>query len=232
MAEKNISHWVLLGRRVRRHFLAGILVVVPLAAAILIFVWFFNTIDNFVQPAIKAIFGQEIIGLGFLITVVLIYLAGVFASNIVGRRLIDFGESLLVKVPLLKQLYTGTKGVVAGLSGAGLSKAAFREVVLVEFPRKGMRTIAFITNELTDKSGNKLLAIYIPTAPVPTSGHFEIVSEDQITRTDIAVDEAMQMVISSGMVSPPVIDIGMKTRAKSSKPADSPPTPRARRRHQ
>jgi len=209
-------HWLLM--TLRKHFLAGLLVVVPIGVVILILVWFFSTIDNILQPIIKFIFGQEITGLGFAISLVLIYIAGVLASNIVGRRLIRFGESILVKVPVLKQLYSGSKQVVAGLSGTGLNKAAFREVVLVEFPRDGMKTIAFITNELTDKSGRKLLTIYIPTAPMPTSGYFEIVTEDKIIRTDISIDEAMKMVISSGMISPPEIDTEGAPKIKTPNP--------------
>ena len=184
------------------------MVIVPTSVVILILVWFFSTIDSLLQPIIKAIFGQEITGLGFAISLVLIYLAGVLASNIVGRRLIRFGESILARVPVLKQLYIGSKQVVAGLSGTGLNKAAFREVVFVEFPRNGMTTLAFITNEMTDKSGGKLYAIYIPTAPVPTSGYFEMVTEDKITRTDISVDEGIKMVISSGMILPNDVTTG------------------------
>jgi len=219
---KSSRHWLL--RALRKNFLAGLLVAVPIGIVILILTWFFTTIDSILQPVIKAIFGQEIIGLGFIISLVLIYLAGVLANNIVGRRLINFGESILARVPLLRQLYSGSKLVIAGLSGTGLDKAAFREVVLVEFPRQGMKTIAFITNEIKDKSGKKLLTIYIPTAPVPTSGYFEIVSEDMVIRTDIPIDEAMQMVISSGMISPAELDIEATPKGKKSSSDTGPPT--------
>lgn len=198
---KSPSHW--LGKNIRRHFLAGILVVVPLGAAIAVLAWVFVTIDNILQPLIRAIFGQSITGVGFVIVIVLIYITGVFANNFVGRRLINFGESILTRVPVFRQLYTSFKQVLESLSGAN---KAFREVVLVEFPRPGMRTIAFITNELVDKSGKKLLTIYVPTAPNPTSGWLQIVTEDMVTRTDMSVNEAMKMVISSGMVSPAEID--------------------------
>jgi len=219
---KSSRHWLL--RNLRRNFLAGLLVAVPIGIVILLLAWFFTTIDSLLQPAIKAVFGQEFTGLGFIISLVLIYLAGVLASNIVGRRIIHFGESILARVPLLRQLYSGSKLVVAGLSGTGLDKAAFREVVLVEFPRQGMKTIAFITNEIKDKSGKKLLTIYIPTAPIPTSGYFEIVSEDMVIRTDIPVDEAMQMVISSGMISPAELDTEGTPRGKKSSSDTGPPT--------
>ena len=216
-------------RTVRKHFLAGILVVVPLVIAVLILVWFFTAIDDVLQPIIKGIFGRQIPGLGFGVAIVLVYIVGVIASNFIGKRVIRFGESLLERVPLFRQLYTGAKQVVQGLSGAGVDKAAFREVVFVEFPREGMKTVAFVTNELLDKSGKKLLTIYIPTAPIPTSGYFEIVTEDKVTRTDISVDEAMRMIISSGMIMPEEIDIEGTARGTASGSAAA--SPRAKKRH-
>ena len=213
------GQWLL--KNMRKNFLAGILVIVPISIVILILVWFFVNIDDILQPIIKSIFGREITGLGFVISLVLIYLVGLLTSNIVGRTLISFGESILARVPLLRQVYTGSKQVIASLSGAGLNKAAFRDVVLVEFPRQGMRTVAFVTNELKDKSGQKLLTIFIPTAPIPTSGYLQIVTEDKVTRTDLSVDEAITMIISSGMVSPPMLDTGMTPGKKASGADDS-----------
>jgi len=228
MRKENESFGRWLYRVIRRHFLAGILVVVPIGVVILVLVWFFTSIDNILQPIIKTIFGQEIIGVGFAFTLVLIYLGGIVAENFIGRRLIRFGESTLEKVPLLRQLYSGSKNVLAGLSGTGLNKAAFREVVLVEFPREGMQTIAFVTNEIKNTAGKTLLNIYIPTAPVPTSGYFEIVSEEKVVRTKIGVDEAMQMIISSGMISPAVIDTAgtLPDEAEKRKTRHQPPRPR------
>ena len=198
-------HWLI--RSLRKHFLAGILVVVPLGIAIWILAWVFTSIDNILQPIIEGRLGYPIPGLGFGIAIILIYLIGIVAENIIGGRLIRFGESLLTRVPVFRQIYTGAKQVVEGLSGAGVNKAAFREVVFVEFPREGMQTIAFITSELTDKSGKKLFIVYVPTAPLPTSGYLVIVTEDKLMRTNIPIDEAMKMVISSGMILPTRLDI-------------------------
>ena len=186
----------------RRNFVAGILVVVPLIIAAWILWWVFSSVDNMLQPVIEAIFGREIQGFGFAIFLVLIYITGVVASNYLGKRVIRFTEALVARVPVFRQLYTGAKQVVEGLSGAGVNKAAFREVVFVEFPREGMSTIAFITNEIRDKKGKKYYAIYIPTAPIPTSGYFEIASEEQVIHTDISIDEGIKIVISSGMILP------------------------------
>ena len=189
--------WII--RKLRTHFIAGILAVVPIAATIWIFVWLFNWIDGFLQPLITQIFGRPIPGIGFGITLVLIYLIGVIVSNFVGRRLIRYGESILAKIPLAWQLYNGIKQIMESFSAPG--KTGFMQVVLVEFPRKGMRTIGFITNESYDKSGERLLNVFIPTAPNPTSGFLQIAREEEIIRTDISVEEALRMVVSAGRVS-------------------------------
>jgi len=124
------------------------------------------------------------------------------ASNIVGRRIIQFGEWLVGKLPVLGQLYNAAKQAMASISGLSRKKAAFREVVLVEYPRKGLRTIGFVTNEMLDADGRRLTAVYLPTTPVPTSGWLILVTEDQLIRTTISVDTAMKMVISGGIASP------------------------------
>lgn len=204
--DETTGHWLI--RVFRKNFLAGFLVVVPLAIAVWLLWWLFSSIDNLLQPLIELVFKREITGLGFAISLVVIYIVGVIASNYVGKKVIHAAESVLSRVPVFRQIYIGAKQVVEGLSGAGMNKAAFREVVFVEFPRDGMTTLAFITNEITEKSGKKLYAIYIPTAPVPTSGYFEMVTEDKITHTDITVDEGIKIVISSGMILPSEVTTG------------------------
>lgn len=186
-------------RKLRGQFLAGILITVPIGATILILVWIFNTIDNILRPTITSIWGHSIPGVGFGITIVLIYLIGVIASDVGGRKLINFGESLLAKVPIVKQLYSGIKQILESFSSP--SQARFMHVVLVEFPRKGMRAIGFVTHETIDNSGRKLLNVFIPTAPNPTTGFLQLMRESEVIRTNISVDDAIKMVISAGRVS-------------------------------
>lgn len=200
MKHKDKVSWGWLGKKLRGQFLTGILVVVPIAATILILVWIFTSIDNILQPVISTIWGRTIPGVGFGIMIILVYLAGVIASNIGGRRFIRFGESLLEKVPVVRPIYTVIKQTLDIFSTSG--KAGFQQVALVEFPRKGIRTIGFITNETLDKSGEKLVYIFIPTAPNPMSGFLQIVREEEVVRTDISVDDALKMVISAGKVLP------------------------------
>ena len=191
--------WGWLGKKLRTQFATGILVVVPIGVTILILVWIFGALDNILQPVIRSIWGRTFPGVGFGVTIVLIYLAGVIASNIVGRRLIHYGESLLAKVPVVRYLYAGIKQILESFSKPG--KTGFMQVALVEFPKEGMRAIGFITNESYDKSGERLLNVFIPTSPNPTSGFLEIVTEDKIIRTNISVDDALKMVVSAGRVS-------------------------------
>ena len=186
-------------KKLRAQFTAGILVVVPIGAAILILVWLFSTIDDILQPVAKSILGQTIPGLGFALTLVLIYLTGVTATSVLGKRLIGYGESLLARVPFFLYFYTGIKQILESFTTT--SEAGFLQVVLVEFPKKGMRAIGFVTSEAYDNSGEKLLSVFIPTSPNPTSGYLEIVRENDIIRTTIPIDDALKMVLSAGKVS-------------------------------
>jgi uncharacterized membrane protein len=188
------------GKKLRGQFITGLLVTVPLGASILILIWLFTSIDNILQPIINRIVGHNITGVGFGATIILIYLAGLIARNVVGKRILRYGNSLLNRVPVFRWLYNGIKQVMESFSAPG--KTGFMQVVLVEFPRKGIRAIGFVTNEITDEAGEKLLSVLIPTAPNPTTGFLQIVREEDIIRTKLSVDEAVKMVVSAGRMTP------------------------------
>ncbi|MFC1987849.1 DUF502 domain-containing protein [Chloroflexota bacterium] len=197
------THWISwrwLGKKLRGQFLTGVVTVVPVGATILILIWIFTSIDNILQPVIRPIWGHTITGVGFGVTIVLIYLVGVLASNVAGKRLIHYGESVLPWMPGFRQLYNGIKQVL--LSFSEPRKAGFMQVVLMEFPRKGIWSVGFITNELSAQSGETRLNVFIPTAPNPTSGFLQIAKEDEVIRTDISIEQALRMVMSAGRVSP------------------------------
>jgi uncharacterized membrane protein len=208
---KRVS-WRWLVRKLRRQFFTGILVVVPLGATIWILYWIFTTIDNILQPVILYVLGRPLPGVGFAITIILIYLVGLIASNVGGKRLIRYGESILAKVPIVQPLYSSIKQILGSFSPAG--KTNLVQTVLVEFPRKGIWTIGFITNESADQSGEVQLNIFIPTSPNPTSGFLQIVREEDVIRTDIPIDEALKMVVSAGRVSPQGISDRLSGRIK------------------
>ena len=204
--------WSWLCKNLRRQFFTGFLVVVPVGATILILVWIFTTIDNILQPLIQIIFGRPVPGIGFGITIVLIYLVGVVAGNVGGKRLIRYGESLLAKVPVVRPLYNSIKEIMNSFSSS--DKTGFVQTVLVEFPRKGIWTVGFITNESRAETGETQLNIFIPTSPNPTSGFLQIVRQEEVIRTDIPVDDALKMVVSAGRVSPKEITDRLSARIK------------------
>ena len=208
---KKPRHW--LRRKVGAQFLEGLLIVVPIGIALWILVWIFTTIDGFLQPLIKPFFGRNIPGAGFGMTILLIYLAGVLAENVIGRRLIRYGESLLARVPVFRYVYTGIKNLVEGFSMSG--KGGFSQVVLVEFPMKGMRTVGFVTNELSTEDGEKLFSVFVPQAPTPTTGFLEIVKENDIVPLDISIENAIKMVVSAGAFYPPEIKAKLTGRTEA-----------------
>jgi uncharacterized membrane protein len=199
MASGRRISWGWLTKQLRNKFFLGLLVIVPVSATIWLLIWVFNSIDNILQPVIKSVWGHPVAGVGFGIVILLIFLAGIIASNIIGKRVIAFGESLLNRVPLVRRVYGGIRQVLRGFVTPG--ETGFTQVVFVEFPRKGMKSIAFVTNKLYTKSGDQLFTVFIPTAPNPTTGFLQIVKEDEIIPTNISVEDALRMVISAGTVS-------------------------------
>lgn len=187
------------GKKIRTQFIAGLLVIVPIAAAVLILRWLFFNIDAILRPLAVQLFNYDGPGLGLALMVVLIYIAGVLATSVVGKRLLPYGESLLAKVPVFRYVYSSVKQIMEAF--ARPRETGFLQVVLVEFPKKGMRVIGFVTSEARCESGEKLSTVFIPTSPNPTSGYLEIVREADLIRTNIPIDEALRMVLSAGRVS-------------------------------
>lgn len=186
--------------KIRTQFLAGLIVVVPVAASVLILIWVFTGIDNILQPIINQIAGREIRGVGFGVTIVLIYLVGVVTRNFIGKRLEKYGNSVMMRVPVFRSLYSGIRHIMQTV--AAPDKASFMQVVLVEFPRKEMWTLGFVTKELVNESGEKYLNILIPTSPTPWSGFFQVLKERDVVRTDMSVEDAIKMIVSGGMTTP------------------------------
>lgn len=193
-----VSAWI--GHAFKKDFLSGLLFLVPFLAAIVILLWLFSTLDGFVQPIIKLIFGREIVGLGLASTLVLIWLTGLVLHNYLGRAVLKSVDKGLQRVPIFSQIYTGAKQVMQSIGGA--KNSAFKETVLVDFPQKGVKSLAFITNELRDDAGEKIYVVYVPGSPNPTSGFLQLLRENQIVRPNLGVDCAMRMIVSCGMVAP------------------------------
>jgi len=187
----------------KRNLLAGIIVIVPIAGTIFILHWLFFSIDGLLAPVVEAIFGRNIVGVGFIMMLIVVYLAGIIGANVIGKRIIRRSELFLADVPMVRSIYNTFKQVLESVILP--TKGGFKEVVLVEFPRLGMRTVGFVTNRVKDNAGRDYVNVYIPTTPNPTSGYLEIIPADEVTPTGWSVEDAVKIVVSGGMISPPVI---------------------------
>lgn len=194
--------WIL--RKLRTTFIAGLIVVVPIGLTVWILIWIFNGVEELLAPVVAWVFerfgAEPITGVGFGITVALIFVIGIITTNVIGRRVVRWSESMLGKVPIARHLYVAFREVFRGFSEENAN--SFLAVVLVEFPIKGMWTVGFITYEDVDKNGKPIINVFIPLAPNPTSGFIEILHEEDIIRTSIPVEDALKMVISGGRMSP------------------------------
>lgn len=193
----------------RRVLGAGLLVVIPLGLTIFILRFLFNLADGFFAPAIRKaaelLLGKDhyIPGLGMIAGIVVLYLAGLLATNLLGRRLVGLGDRLLARIPLVKSIYSSSKQLTEVLSQGG--KDSFRRAVWVEFPRQGSYTIAFVTNSSPAASGKRYFTVFVPTSPNPTSGYVLLLEENKVYPAAFSVEEAMKIVMSGGMVAPDLI---------------------------
>lgn len=190
----------------RRKLVTGLLVVIPLGLTIFILRFLFNLADGFFAPAIRKaaeiLLGRDhyIPGLGMIAGVIVLYLTGVVATNILGKRLVELWDRLLARIPLVKSIYASSKQLTEVLSKG--SRDTFRRAVWVEFPRQGSFTIAFVTNTVPAVSGKQYYSVFVPTSPNPTSGYVLLLEEDKVYPAAFGVEEAMKIVVSGGMVVP------------------------------
>ncbi len=195
---KRSAGW--LAKKLVANFGIGLITIIPFAGAIWVLWWTFNKIDAILQPLISIVWDNPPPGLGFAIIMVIILLTGLAASNVIGKRLLHYIELGIPFMPVFRWIYTGIKQIVESFTAP--SRLRQMKPVLTEFPRRGMKVIGFITNELTHEPGKKLYSVFIPTSPNPTSGYLQIVEEGELTPMDISVDNALKVVISAGRVVP------------------------------
>jgi len=195
--------------RLRRYFVAGLLVWLPLVATILLLAFVIRLVDRsllLLPPAIRPenLIGFTVPGLGVILTLIILLVTGIIVANFFGRRLIALWEGLLSRIPLVSTVYGAIKQITSSLfSDAGQS---FREVVLVEYPRRGLWMLAFVTGDtpkqFQETIGHDLINIYVPTTPNPTSGFYIMVPPTDVKRLDVPVEAGLKMILSAGVVNP------------------------------
>jgi len=192
----------------RRYLMAGLLVWVPLGVTLLIVAFLVDLMDQTLrllpeslQP--ENLLGFRIPGLGAVLTAVIVFVTGMIVTNLFGMQLFNIGERILQRIPLVRSIYASVKQVTESMFSSGKS---FRKVVLVEYPRKGMWSLAFQTGtgaeEVRDKTGRDVTNVFIPTTPNPTSGFFLMVPREDVVELDMSVDDGLKMLLSVGVVVP------------------------------
>jgi len=179
----------------------GLLAVVPLYLCFLVVRFLYVSLDRNVSGWIEKLIGRRVPGLGILLVLIILYLLGIAAGNWIGMMVFGFIERVMKRIPLIKSIYQ--LGIQLGLAFSKPEKQAFKRTVLVEHFRPGLWSIAFVTGELRDtKGGAKLLKLFVPTAPNPITGFLVFVPDDQIRELPWTIQEAMNAVISGGIISP------------------------------
>lgn len=193
----------------RRYLIAGLLLWLPLGVTVLVVRLLVGTMDQTLlllperfRP--DALLGFHIPGLGLVLAVLVVLTTGMLVANLFGRRLVALWERLLARIPLVRSIYSAVKQLAETMfSGGGQS---FRKVLLIEYPRKGLWTLAFQTGtgvgEAQQKTGRDVVNVYVPTTPNPTSGFFLMVPREEVVELDMSVDDGLKMIISMGVVVP------------------------------
>ena len=194
---------------IRKYLIAGLLVWLPLAATVFVIRVLVNLLDKtilLIPPEWRpeSVLGFSIPGFGVIVGILLLLITGMFAANLFGRRLVAIWEAILGRIPLVRTIYTSVKQVLETLFTS--NNKSFRKVVLVEYPRKGIWSMGFQTNQglgvASKVSGQELVSVFVPTTPNPTSGFIMMFPKNDVYELDLSVEDGFKYVISMGVVIP------------------------------
>lgn len=196
-------------KQLRKYIITGLLIWVPLGITILVIKLLVDLLDRtilFLPPTWRPenLLGFDIPGIGIIISSVIIFTTGFFLTNFAGRRLIKWGESLLERIPLVRSIYSAVKQVTETILSS--DSDTFSEVLLIEYPRKGIWTLCFKTSDspkaFDEVTHDNLITVFVPTTPNPTSGFILFIPRDEATVLDMDVEDALKLVMSLGVVTP------------------------------
>ena len=194
----------------KKYFITGLLIWLPLAITYMVIAWIVGTLDAILlwlpaeyQPS--RYIGFDIPGVGVVASLLLVFFTGLVAANVLGQKLVQLWEALLARIPVVKSIYYSVKQVSDTVFSS--SGQAFRKALLVQYPREGVWTIAFLTGQPGGDAAEHLrgdyVSVYVPTTPNPTSGFFLMMRRSEVVELDMSVDDALKYIISMGVVAPP-----------------------------
>ena len=195
----------------KKYFITGLLIWLPLAITYMVISWIVGTLDAILlwlpeeyQPS--RYLGVHIPGVGVIASLLLVFFTGLVAANVIGQKLVKLWEALLARIPVVKSIYYSVKQVSDTVFSS--SGQAFRKALLVQYPREGVWTIAFLTGQPGGDAAEHLrgdyVSVYVPTTPNPTSGFFLMMRRSEVVELDMSVDDALKYIISMGVVAPPM----------------------------
>ena len=204
---------------IRRRFITGLIILLPTALTAWILYRIFVSVDSILEPVVTRYPFLDIPGLGFIAVILIVLLMGIFAGNFIGRRIIHWAEKGIKQIPLVSRLYTAFKQ----MSEVFLQekRTAFRRAIIIEYPRRGVYSVGFVTSTWSyhDREGVEkvFINVFLPTTPIPTSGLFLMVPEEDTIPMNCSVEEALKMVISGGAIisSIPAIDAAREAAEES-----------------
>jgi len=193
----------------KNYFLTGLLVILPIFVTGYV-IWFLIRIMDALLQYIPLKFHPttyihfHLPGLGLILVVILIFIVGILARNLVGRKIVHFGENLVDRIPFVRILYTGVKQLLEAFFVQ--EKSSFKRVALLEYPRRGIYVLGFVTGESRGeaqaKTDKKMINVFVPTTPNPTSGFYILIPEEELIALDMSVEDAFKLLISGGILSP------------------------------
>ena len=193
----------------KKYLITGVLIWIPLVITLWVLKLIVDTLDQSMlllpqQWRTESFLGVHVPGLGVILTLVIVFVTGVFATNFFGARLVQLWHSILHRIPVVKTIYSSVKQISDTLFSSG--GQAFRKALLVQWPREGMWTIAFQTGtpggDVVNHLRGDYVSVYVPTTPNPTSGYFMMVMRKEVIELDMSVDDALKYIISMGVVAP------------------------------
>ena len=198
-----------MGNKIKNSFLAGLATIVPLALTVYVLQIVLKitiTLGGKVSEPLKQFVDVTFPGfnllssiIGLIFVIIILILVGALARNVLGRRVVKWLESIFKNIPLIGMIYTTTKQIMESISGGGAH--SFEKVVYIEYPRKNIWTLGFVTSESTNQSNEEFYHLFVPTTPNPTSGVFLIIPKEDTLDAEINVEEGFRMIVSSGIVS-------------------------------
>ena len=188
----------------RYYLITGLLSIIPVAATYWIIFHLFNFFSNPGATIVEFIFKDKVPDYvpeitGFLLTVIFIYFIGILVSNVIGKRLYSWFETLLAKIPIVNAVYKTIKQITTSLSQP--DRQAFKKVVYIQYPREGIWTLTMVTGESVNENNEKFYHIFVPTTPNPTSGYLLYIPQKDAVETNISVEEGLKIIVSGGLLA-------------------------------